>query len=226
MYSNAFLYRQEDNYIDITNEQPPLAYLKEISTGQWRVKVGIGPGGTMLCASSPCPTPVTPTQCDYRSDGATCDQIAMMTCSACLMDYNNERNFCDRHAQRRCGLCKVGCFCLEHCNPKDHACVCHIKTAIPNNYTIVDRNSHCRIPGLETVPETKFARLWFSMTESERKLVRSFAGPPGIEDASRTEVTRDLIIITDYPTHGSLRANMYKSFRLAGLHSLWDDSCQ
>ena len=61
------------------------------------------------------------------------------------------------------------------------------------------------------------------MTESERKLVRSFAGPPGIEDAPRTEVTRDLVITTDYPTHGALRANMYRAFRLAGLHSRWDD---
>ena len=79
------------------------------------------------------------------------------------------------------------------------------------------------MPGLETVPESKFARLWFSMTESERKLVRSFAGPPGIEDASRTEATKDLVIVTDYPTHGALRTNMYKSFRLSGLHSVWDD---
>ena len=60
MYSNTFLYQQRDTYINITNESPPLAYLKEISTGQWRVTVGIGPGGTMICASSPCLTPVTP----------------------------------------------------------------------------------------------------------------------------------------------------------------------
>ena len=53
--------------------------------------------------------------------------------------------------------------------------------------------------------------------------MRSFAGPLGIEDASRTEVTRNLVIAIEYPTHGALRANMYRAFRLAGLHSRWDD---
>ena len=61
------------------------------------------------------------------------------------------------------------------------------------------------------------------MSESERKLIRSFAGPPGLEDASRTEVTKDLVIDTKYPIHGALRSSMYRAFRLAGCHSRWDD---
>ena len=223
MYSNTFLYRQRSTHINMTVHPPPLTYLKEAETGRWRVNVGIGEGGSMACDSSPCPTPVTPSQCDHSSDGIRCDQIAMMACTACLLDFGNERHFCDKHAQRRCGLCGVGSFCVEHSNPKDHACVCHIKTAIPHNYIILNRHAHCRIAGLETVPEIQFAETWHRMSESERKLIRSFAGPPGLEDASRTEVTKDLVIDTEYPTHGALRSTMYRAFRLAGCHSRWDD---
>ena len=61
------------------------------------------------------------------------------------------------------------------------------------------------------------------MLESERKLIRSFAGPLGIEDAPRTEATKDLVVDIDYPTHGALRVAMSRAFRLAGCHSWWDD---
>ena len=61
------------------------------------------------------------------------------------------------------------------------------------------------------------------MSEPEKKLVRSFAGPPGIEDAPRTDATRDLVVETSYPTHGSLRLTMAPAFQFAGCHSLWDN---
>ena len=58
--------------------------------------------------------------------------------------------------------------------------------------------------------------MWYRLEESEMKLIRSFAGPPGIEDAPRTEATKDLVVDTDYPTHGALRLAMSRAFRLAG----------
>ena len=72
----------------------------------------------------------------------------------------------------------------------------------------MNRNAHCRIPGCESLSEIKFAQTWHLMSEPEKKLVRSFAGPPGIEDAPRTDATRDLVVETSYPTHGSLRLTM------------------
>ena len=145
----------------------------------------------------------------------------MMTCTACLLDFGNERNFCNKHAQSRCLVCGIGSFCIEHSDPKDHACVCHIKTTVPHNYVVLNRHSHCTIPGLESIPETKFAQTWYSMSESERKLVRSFAGPLGLEDASRTEATQDIVVDTEYPIHGALRLSMRRAFQLAGCHSRW-----
>ena len=113
MISNAFRYHQDSLHINMFAHTPPLTYLKEISTGRWRVTVGIGEGGSMTCANSPFTTPLTPSQCDHRSDGTRCHRIAMMTCTACMLDYGNGRNFCDRHAQRRCSICGVGSFCTE-----------------------------------------------------------------------------------------------------------------
>ena len=87
----------------------------------------------------------------------------------------------------------------------------------------MNRNAHCRIPDCESLSEVKFAQTWHRMSEPERKLIRSFAGPPGIEDATRTDATRDLVVETGYPTHGGLRLTMARAFKLAGCHSWWDD---
>ena len=87
----------------------------------------------------------------------------------------------------------------------------------------MNRNAHCRIPGCESLSEIKFVQTWHLMSEPEKKLVHSFAGPPGIEDAPRTDATRDLVVETSYPTHGSLRLTMARAFKFAGCHSLWDD---
>ena len=48
-------------------------------------------------------------------------------------------------------------------------------------------------------------------------------GPLGIEDATRTDSTRDPVVDTDYPTHGGLRFAMSRAFKLAGCNSWWDD---
>ena len=217
--SNAFKYHQDSLHINMFAHTPPLTYLKDIKTGRWRVIVGVGEGGVMACANSLFPTPLTPSRCDHRSDGTRCDRIAMMTCTACLFDYGNERNFCDKHAQRRCLVCGIGSFCTEHSNPKDHVCLCHIKTSVPNRYIVVNRNAHCRIPGCESLSEVRFAQTWHRMSESERKLIRPFACPLGIEDATRSDATRDLVVDIGYPTHGGLRLTMSRAFRLAGCNS-------
>ena len=53
--------------------------------------------------------------------------------------------------------------------------------------------------------------------------MRSFASPPGLEDATRTEATRDRVVDTEYPNHGALRLTMPRAFRNASLHTRWDD---
>ena len=55
--SNAFKYHQDSLHINMFAHTPPLTYLKEISTGRWRVTVGIGEEGVMTCANSPFTTP-------------------------------------------------------------------------------------------------------------------------------------------------------------------------
>ena len=65
--------------------------------------------------------------------------------------------------------------------------------------------------------------MWYLLSETEKRLVRSFAGPPGIEDATRTQATRDRAVETDYPIHGALRIALPRAFRLSGLDSVWDD---
>ena len=147
------MYHQITMHINMFAHPPPLAYLKDVKTDRWRATVGVGEGGATVCANSPFLTHVTKSQWDHRSDGTRCSLIAMMTCTACLLDFGNERNFCDRHEQRRCQVCGIGSFCTEHSDPKDHACVCHIKTSVPNKYIVVSRHSHCRIPRLESLSE-------------------------------------------------------------------------
>ena len=146
-------------------------------------------------------------------------------CSGILhqLDSGQQRNFYDKHVQRRCQLCGVGSFCTEHSDPRDHACVCHIKTFVPNKYHILSREAHCGIPGLASVSEISFAKLWYQLPETEKRLVRSFAGPPGIEDATRTQATIDRVVEFDYPIHGALRIALPRAFRLSGLNSVWDD---
>ena len=63
--------------------------------------------------------------------------------------------------------------------------------------------------------------MWHEFQETEERLVRSFAGPPGLEDATRTEATRDRVVDTEYPNHGALRLTMPRAFRNAGLHTRW-----
>ena len=164
--SNPFMFKQRSLYIDMFAEPPPLAYLKDMKTGRWRVNIGIGPEGSMLCANSPLPTPVTPSQCDYRSEGTRCNHVAMASCTTCQLDYGQQRNFCDKHVQRRCQLCGVGSFCTEHSDPRDHACVCHVKTFVPNKYHILSREAHCRIPRLASISEISFAKMWYKLSET------------------------------------------------------------
>ena len=53
--------------------------------------------------------------------------------------------------------------------------------------------------------------------------MRSFAGPPGLEEATRTQTTSDRVVDTEYPDHSALRIAMPRAFRIAGLNSVWDD---
>ena len=96
-----------------------------------------------------------------------------------------------------------------------------------NNYSrdlfILSRDAQCRIPGCRHLSEIKFAVLRHNLQESDQRLVRSFAGPPGLEDASRTEATRDRAVDSAYPTHGALKLTMSNAFQCAGLNSMWDD---
>ena len=66
--SNPLMFFQESLRIDMLVHPPPVTDLRNMKTGQWRVNVGVGPEGSMLCANSPLQTPPTP-QCDHRSDG-------------------------------------------------------------------------------------------------------------------------------------------------------------
>ena len=76
---------------------------------------------------------------------------------------------------------------------------------------------------LNALSEINVAVMWHEFQETEKRLVRSFAGPPGLEDATRSEATRDRVVDTEYPNHGALRLTMPRDFRNAGLHTRWDD---
>ena len=69
----------------------------------------------------------------------------------------------------------------------------------------MSRDAHCRILGLMSLSEISFAKMLYKLPDTEKRLVRSFAGQPGIVDATRTQATRDRVVATDYPNHGALR---------------------